>query len=133
MLFGALVAYFGLSEIGGIRKDYRIGQNSEVIDAQIDGRCRARKLFFVSCDVVITHENGITKKEFSYIGMTGDIEVQAIANRYRPEQVTLDIAADKIMARGFYVMFIAGIGLGMLGLGLFTAFVVMPRHKQILE
>lgn len=133
ILLGTGIAYFGLSGIGEMRKDYHIGQNRQPIEAEIHGECRTRKLFFTSCKVTIVHENGSVKKSFDFLSFGNDgFSVQAITNRNNPQQVTLDLAADKMMARVGFVAFMAITGLGLMGTGLFTILVVMPRNKQIL-
>lgn len=125
----------GSQQAHEIYADYQIGRAYHVLEnADISGQCETRKGIFTNCKATIRNGGKTWKKEFFFFdfSMEKDFTVQAIASDSNPDQVTLDLAAGKIMNRCLMALMFGATGLLCLWMALFALFITLPRVRTLL-
>lgn len=131
LIVGVMFAVWQGMAAAEIYEDYQIGRNAVPVQARIDGECSTRK-GFTNCKTTITHRNHTVEKSFSFFGGGGDIYAGALADADDPSRLTLDVAVEKVGNRSFSVLLFGGLGLVLIGGGLFVLLVGVPRYRKIL-
>ena len=76
--------YLAVDNYPDLIDDYKISRNPIVVDHQISGQCRVRRMI-THCSVKINKVGGgIIKKDFSFLGNSKRYQVQVIASADNP-------------------------------------------------
>ena len=79
--------------------DYKISRNPIVVDHNISGECKVRRLI-TSCSVKIYNgDRDFIEKNFSFFGNSKRYQVQVIASADNPSLMTLDLAIKTMFSR----------------------------------
>lgn len=134
MPFLALGMFWFSYKLGeNIYSDYQISQDYRVLsEASISGQCKARKGFISDCDVTI-HNGGQTwERSFAFFDVSGDdYVVQAIASNQNPNQVTLDLAVEKIGNRSILAAIIFLLALVLAWAAFYLPLVALPNYRKM--
>ena len=136
LIFAAGFLWWSYLSGQDIYADYQIGRAHHVLpDARIDGECETHKAVFTTCKVSIRDGGKSWEKRFFFIDFSTEknFTVQAIASDSDPNQVTLDLAAGKVMNRALLDAAIAAIGLILIYFTLRAIFVNLPRFLALLR
>ncbi|MDO5091478.1 MAG: hypothetical protein Q4D61_08010 [Cardiobacteriaceae bacterium] len=134
LLGGAGIGWWQYGVAHDIYTDHQIGKNPQILEnARIDGECKTRKFAFTDCKATIRDQGNTYKKSFAFFDFSKkDYEVMAVANASNPQQVSLDLAIDKIGNRIGFLAFFVAVALLMLWAGIYLFFIAMPRQRKII-
>lgn len=91
--------YLAVDNYPDLIDDYKISRNPIVVDHEISGECRVRRMI-TNCSVKINKvDGGIIKKDFSFFGNSKRYQVQVIASADNPSLMTLDLAIKTMFSR----------------------------------
>lgn len=91
--------YLAVDNYPDLIDDYKISRNPIVVDHNISGECKVRRLI-TSCSVKIYNDdNGFIEKNFSFFGNSKRYQVQVIASADNPSLMTLDLAIKTMFSR----------------------------------
>lgn len=91
--------YLAVDNYPDLIDDYKISRNPIVVDHNISGECKVRRLI-TSCSVKIYNDDsGFIEKNFSFFGNSKRYQVQVIASADNPSLMTLDLAIKTMFSR----------------------------------
>ena len=91
--------YLAVDNYPDLIDDYKISRNPIVVDHEVSGECRFRRMI-THCSVKINKVGGgIIKKDFSFLGNSKSYQVQVIASADNPSLMTLDLAIKTMFNR----------------------------------
>ncbi|MBI0067208.1 MULTISPECIES: hypothetical protein [unclassified Snodgrassella] len=91
--------YLAVDNYPDLIDDYKISRNPIVVDHNISGECKVRRLI-TSCSVKIYNDDsGFIEKNFSFFGNSKRYQVQVIAFADNPSLMTLDLAIKTMFSR----------------------------------
>ena len=91
--------YLAVDNYPDLIDDYKISRNPIVVDHQISGECRVRRMI-TNCSVKIYNDDsGFIEKDFSFFGNSKRYQVQVIASADNPSLMTLDLAIKTMFSR----------------------------------
>lgn len=110
ILLFALALFMAIRNYPGLIDDYKISQNPVVVDYDVEGTCRARRIVD-NCSVKITTDTGqVIKRDYTFIGgKKGNYQVVTVASADDPSLVTINLAIDNMRT-----VFVATTGLILL-------------------
>ena len=91
--------YLAVDNYPDLIDDYKISRNPIVVDHNISGECKVRRLI-TSCSVKIYNgDRDFIEKNFSFFGNSKRYQVQVIASADNPSLMTLDLAIKTMFNR----------------------------------
>ena len=91
--------YLAVDNYPDLIDDYKISRNPIVVDHEISGECRVRRMI-TNCSVKIYNDDsGFIEKDFSFFGNSKRYQVQVIASADNPSLMTLDLAIKTMFSR----------------------------------
>ncbi|NUF78816.1 hypothetical protein GY065_07850 [Snodgrassella sp. ESL0323] len=91
--------YLAVDNYPDLIDDYKISRNPIVVDHNISGECKVRRLI-TSCSVKIYNgDRDFIEKNFSFFGNSKRYQVQVIASADNPSLMTLDLAIKTMFSR----------------------------------
>ena len=97
--FLLLGIYLAVDNYPDLIDDYKISRNPIVVDHNISGECKVRRLI-TSCSVKIYNgDRDFIEKNFSFFGNSKRYQVQVIASADNPSLMTLDLAIKTMFSR----------------------------------
>lgn len=91
--------YLAVDNYPDLIDDYKISRNPIVVDHEISGECRVRRII-TNCSVKIYNDDsGFIEKDFSFFGNSKRYQVQVIASADNPSLMTLDLAIKTMFSR----------------------------------
>lgn len=120
-----LCAFLLVWEGPGVLRDFTISQNPILLENGDvrDGRCTTRKAIFTDCEARLVYSYGgkayATAVEIMFVDFhVGDYETGLVISGDHPELATISLGLDKLWNRiitlTLFVLFLGGIGLGMI-------------------
>ncbi|PYE42616.1 hypothetical protein DFI02_106191 [Rhizobium sp. PP-F2F-G20b] len=125
----ALCVFLLVWEGPGVLRDFTISQNPVLIedgDVQ-NGRCTTRKAIFTDCEARLVYSYGgkdyASDVEIMFVDFhVGDYETGLVISGDHPELATMSLGLDKLWNRiitlTLFVLFLGGLGIGMIFLSL---------------
>ncbi|MGL4675230.1 MAG: hypothetical protein ACRCXK_10250, partial [Wohlfahrtiimonas sp.] len=130
--FGFLVFSYFVGQ--SIYDDYKWKGSYTEINANIDGECSSRLVFFTDCKAKISYNGQKYEKDFAFLDIgTKDYEVIALQSRLNPSKITLDLAIEKIPSRIFVVSIFVALGVGLIWFGCVALFRNSPRMNKVIR
>jgi hypothetical protein len=93
IFFFGLAMFIALKNYPGLITDYKISRNPVVVDYDVEGKCRAKRMID-NCSVKITTDKGqVITRDYVFLGGAKEnYKVVAVASADDPSLVTIDLA-----------------------------------------